>query len=123
MELFESLNVFGKPLVPCSYDPLTGFVRDGHCQTCHEDSGIHTVCVVMTEEFLHFSKSKGNDLSTPNLQFNFPGVKPGERWCLCAGRWVEAYQAGKAPQVVLEATHLETLGIIPLALLSEFAYK
>jgi uncharacterized protein (DUF2237 family) len=117
----QQLNVFGQPLKPCSTEPMTGFFRDGHCKTCYEDTGIHTVCVQMTAEFLEFSKSMGNDLSTPRAEFNFPGVKPGEKWCLCAGRWVEAYQNGVAPKVFLEATHEESLAIIPLNTLKEFA--
>lgn len=101
-------NVLGTELVPCSYDPLTGFYRNGCCDTGADDVGLHTVCIVATEEFLAFSKSVGNDLSTPMPQYNFAGVRPGDQWCLCASRWQEAYEAGAAPKVVLEATHAST---------------
>ncbi|MEO1190593.1 MAG: DUF2237 domain-containing protein [Pseudomonadota bacterium] len=117
----NALNVLGGPLADCSFDPLTGFYRDGCCDTGPDDLGIHTVCATMTEEFLAFSKSRGNDLSTPRPQFGFKGLKPGDQWCLCAGRWYEAYQAGKAPKVRLQATHEETLAIVPLPALKEFA--
>ncbi len=102
-------NVLGTELEPCSTDPLTGFYRDGCCNTGGDDAGIHVVCAVMTEEFLEFSASVGNDLSTPNPGFGFAGLKPGDRWCLCAARWVEALEAGKAPQVVLASTHMAML--------------
>lgn len=121
--MFESKNVYGKPLIPCSNDPLTGFFRDGCCNTDHNDQGMHTVCVQVTNEFLEFSRSKGNDLSTPMPHFNFPGLKEGDYWCLCAPRWVEAYNAGKAPNVRLESTHEETLAIIPLETLMKFQLK
>lgn len=107
-------NVLGTDLVVCSTDPLTGFYRDGCCRTGRDDLGIHTVCVQATAEFLEFSKSVGNDLSTPLPMYNFPGVRPGERWCLCAQRWQEALLAGKAPPVVLEATHISTLEFVDL---------
>jgi uncharacterized protein (DUF2237 family) len=100
-----SRNVFGEPLQPCSTAPLTGFFRNGCCDTSPEDVGSHTVCVVMTDAFLRFSKSRGNDLSTPLPEFGFPGLKAGDRWCLCAPRWREAFEAGQAPLVVLRATH------------------
>lgn len=100
-----ALNVLGTALVPCSRDPLTGFFRDGCCSTSPEDSGSHTVCVVMTAHFLSFSRTRGNDLSTPRPEWSFPGLKPGDQWCLCAPRWAEALEAGMAPNVVLEATH------------------
>ena len=112
-------NVFGQPLIPCCLDPITGFYRDGFCHTDVTDRGIHTVCVQLTWEFLEFSKMQGNDLTTPNPQFNFPGLKEGDYWCLCAGRWLEAYKAGKAPKVKLEATNEETLAIIPITYLRE----
>lgn len=114
-------NVLGGPLRPCSFDPATGFFRDGHCHTCTQDHGSHTVCALMTAEFLAFSKSRGNDLTTPAPHYGFPGLKPGDRWCLCAGRWLEACEAGKAPQVDLEATNEAALDIVPLALLQEHA--
>lgn len=102
-------NVLGGELVDCSQDPLTGFYRDGCCNTGYGDVGVHVVCVVATREFLDFSRQVGNDLSTPIPQFRFPGLLPGDRWCLCASRWKEAYDAGKAPPVVLEATHVSAL--------------
>src|ERR1700726_683646 len=98
-------NVLGEPLEICSIKPMTGFYRDGCCDTGREDFGSHTVCVVLTSDFLEFSKSRGNDLSTPMPEFGFPGLKPGDRWCLCAPRWREAFEAGCAPRVVLRATH------------------
>lgn len=119
--MYESKNVFGDKLQPCCYEPRTGFWRDGLCNTGDEDTGMHTVCIEATEEFLEFSTNIGNDLSTPRKQFGFPGVRPGDKWCLCAGRWLEAFKAGKAPKVFLEATHEETLAIIPLNVLKEFA--
>ncbi len=114
-------NVLGGELEPCSVDPLTGFYRNGCCETGPHDLGLHTVCAVMTEDFLAYSKSVGNDLSTPQPQFDFRGLKPGDRWCLCAPRWKEALDAGKAPQVVLESTHEETLAIVPLGVLKDYA--
>lgn len=102
-------NVLGGELQPCSLDPLTGFYRNGCCDTGAEDTGVHTVCAQMTDEFLEFSASVGNDLSTPRPEFGFAGLHAGDRWCLCAARWTEALQAGAAPQVVLEATHAATL--------------
>lgn len=116
-------NIFGEPLIPCSTDPLTGFYRDGCCKTGAEDLGTHTVCAVVDEAFLDFTKSRGNDLSTPIPTYDFPGLKPGDRWCLCANRWLEAYKAGKAPKVVLEATHEKTLNYISLEELVSFAFK
>ena len=117
-----SLNVFGEALIPCSTDPLTGFFRDGCCNTSEQDMGSHTVCVVLTDDFLEFSKSKGNDLSTPMPAYGFPGLKGGERWCLCARRWLEAYRAGKAPKVILRATHQRALEVIEMDILREFAF-
>jgi uncharacterized protein (DUF2237 family) len=114
-------NVLGTPLVPCSSDPMTGFFRDGCCNTSSADVGAHTVCVEATAEFLAFSREAGNDLSTPVPDFDFPGLQPGDRWCLCAARWVEAMQAGSAPRVVLESTHARTLEFVPLAVLQRFA--
>ncbi len=108
-------NVFGEPLQDCSHDPLTGFFRDGCCNTGREDLGVHTVCTRVTREFLEFSRSRGNDLSTPVPAFGFPGLKPGDHWCLCAARWAEAHAAGVAPPVRLAATHERTLEIVPLA--------
>jgi uncharacterized protein (DUF2237 family) len=117
----QARNVLGGPLQPCSFDPTTGFFRDGHCHTCAQDHGSHTVCAVMTAEFLAFSKSRGNDLTTPMPQYEFPGLKPGDHWCLCAGRWLEAHEAGQAPQVNLEATNQAALAIVPLDALQEHA--
>lgn len=109
-----SLNVLGQPLELCSIDPLTGFLRSGSCETCDEDLGLHTVCVLLTREFLEFSKSCGNDLSTPRPEFEFAGLRPGDRWCLCAPRWRQALEAGAAPRVVLRATHQRTLEVVSL---------
>lgn len=114
-------NVLGGPLALCSDNPVTGFFRTGCCHTGPQDAGVHTVCVVMTKEFLAFSKAAGNDLSTPRKEFGFPGLKPGDRWCLCAARWKEALEAGKAPKLVLAATHEATLAIVPLETLKKFA--
>ena len=114
-------NVLGTELKECSQKPRTGFFRDGCCNTNNDDLGAHTVCAVMTAEFLMFSKEAGNDLSTPRPEFGFPGLKPGDRWCLCASRWVEAEAEGKAPRVVLEATHERTLEFAPLAALRRHA--
>lgn len=107
-------NVLGRELQPCSIDPMTGFYRDGCCHTGEGDIGLHIVCAQMTEEFLEFSTSRGNDLVTPNPMFGFPGLKPGDRWCLCAQRWKEAFAAGVAPPVLLEATHISTLEFVDL---------
>jgi len=117
MEQDESVNVLGGTLEHCSSDPLTGFFRDGHCNTCAADQGSHTVCAVMTAEFLAFSKYVGNDLSTPMPQFRFPGLKPGDTWCLCAGRFLQAHDEGCAPKVNLEATHKRALEIVSLDIL------
>ena len=114
-------NVLGTELAPCSLDPLTGFYRNGCCETGPDDVGMHTVCAVMTAGFLRFSMSVGNDLSTPRPEFGFDGLRPGDRWCLCAPRWKEALDAGAAPRVVLEATHEEVLAIAPLGVLKDYA--
>lgn len=121
IKMDESLNVFGEPLQPCSMDPITGFFRDGCCNTGGEDGGSHTVCVEVTRPFLEFSRQRGNDLSTPHPAFGFPGLRPGDRWCLCAARWMEAYEAGAAPRVYLTRTHLRALEIISLEQLRQFA--
>ncbi len=107
-------NVLGTDLQDCSHEPLTGFFRDGCCHTGADDTGLHLVCAEMTDAFLTFSKQVGNDLSTPRPEWGFPGLKPGNRWCLCALRWKEAFAAGVAPAVVLEATHISTLEFIDL---------
>jgi uncharacterized protein len=118
-----SINVLGGVLLPCSTEPVTGFYRDGCCNTGAEDMGLHTVCAVMTAEFLTFSRSRGNDLSTPMPQYGFAGLRPGDRWCLCASRWKEAFDADAAPQVVLEATHAVTLRVVSLDDLRRHAYR
>lgn len=117
VQIDESINVVGEPLKPCSIDPITGFYRDGCCNTGPDDKGRHTVCIEVTEDFLGFSKMRGNDLSTPRPEFGFVGLNPGDRWCLCADRWAEADAYGKAPYVVLQSTHINTLEIIPFAIL------
>ena len=114
-------NVFGEPLQTCSDRPLTGFYRTGCCHTGAEDLGLHTVCVEVTAEFLAFSKARGNDLSTPQPDFGFPGLEPGDRWCLCATRWREAFEADCAPRVILGATHEATLDVVALDDLKRFA--
>lgn len=116
-----SVNVLGHPLQPCSDAPLTGFFRDGHCNTCREDAGSHTVCAVMTAEFLAFSKYVGNDLSTPRPEFGFAGLKPGDKWCLCASRFLQAADEGCAPQVDLNATHMRATEIVPMEILMAYA--
>ena len=114
-------NVFGGELIACSTDPMTGFFRTGTCDTCGDDHGMHTVCAQMTDEFLEFSKAAGDDLSTPHPQYNFPGLKDGDRWCLCLPRWLEALDASKAPMIVLEATHMSAIEHVPQATLLEYA--
>ena len=115
------VNVVGGELLPCSTDPVTGFYRNGCCSTGPEDLGSHTVCVVLTADFLEFSKSVGNDLSTPRPEWGFAGLRPGDRWCLCASRWLEAHEAGHAPAVVLGATHARALDVVPIELLTSRA--
>ncbi len=117
----DSINVFGDPLEPCSRDPMTGFFRDGCCNTSDEDGGSHTVCVEVTRPFLDFSRQRGNDLSTPHPGFGFPGLRPGDSWCLCAARWLEAFEAGAAPRVFLARTHYRALEIVALDKLRQFA--
>ncbi|MEX2366303.1 MAG: DUF2237 domain-containing protein [Pseudohongiellaceae bacterium] len=119
----EAVNVFGEELEPCSNEPVTGFFRDGCCNTCREDVGSHTVCIELTSEFLQYSRFVGNDLSTPNPEFGFPGLKPGDRWCLCAGRWLEAYEKGMAPRIFLQYTHIRALDTVPMELLEQFAVQ
>jgi len=115
------VNVVGGALLPCSHDPLTGFYRDGCCGTGPEDAGSHTVCAIVTEEFLRFGALAGNDLTTPRPEWGFPGLAPGDRWCVCAARWLEAYDAGCAPAVVLGATHARVADVIPIDALIEHA--
>jgi len=116
-------NVLGTSLQPCNCDPMTGWYRDGSCKTDQNDFGMHTVCAVMTKSFLTYSKAQGNDLSTENPEYNFPGLKEGDHWCLCAPRWIEAYEDGMAPMVNLEATESSTLEIIQLEILRKFDYR
>jgi len=115
------LNVFGQVLDECSCDPMTGWLRDGTCATDDSDQGHHVVCCELTEEFLEYSKAAGNDLSTPRPEFGFEGLKPGNHWCLCALRWRQAYEAGKAPRVMLASTHMSALEVVKLEHLKEFA--
>ncbi len=121
IEKYPSKNVFGEPLLACGHDPITGFFRDGHCNTCEQDTGSHTVCITATAEFLAYSKSVGNDLSTDRPEFNFVGLTPGDRWCLCALRWLQAYEEGAAPRVYLSGTHERALEVVPLELLKRYA--
>ena len=114
------VNVLGRALMPCGMDPVTGYFRDGHCNTCAEDTGSHTVCVIMTDEFLTYSKYFGNDLSTPSPEFGFKGLKAGHRWCLCASRFLQAHDEGCAPNVSLEATHERALEVVPLEVLQKY---
>jgi uncharacterized protein (DUF2237 family) len=118
----QAKNVLGTALVPCSYDPLTGYYRDGCCNTDEHDHGSHVVCAKVTQAFLAFSRQRGNDLSTPQSEYRFKGLKPGDRWCLCALRWKEAFDAGVAPPVVLECTHIKALDFVTLAQLQAHAY-
>lgn len=114
-------NVLGTELETCGLEPLTGFFRDGMCDTCAQDVGEHTVCAVMTDEFLKYSRAKGNDLITPRPEYRFPGLKAGDRWCICLGRWVEAYNAGVAPKIFLAGTHHSMLNHVDMAVLEEFS--
>jgi uncharacterized protein (DUF2237 family) len=120
MEPDDSVNVLGGPLEICGMDPVSGFFRDGHCNTCAADTGSHTVCAIMTAEFLAYSKYVGNDLSTPRPEFRFAGLKPGDRWCLCAARFLQAHDEGCAPRVNLNATHVRALEIVPLKVLEQY---
>ena len=117
---YNELNVLGTALKPCCNDPATGYFRDGFCRTIQEDSGTHVICAIVTQEFLEFTKSRGNDLSTPIPHWNFPGLKSGSKWCLCISRWLEAERLGKAPFVVLEATHQKALDYTTLELLKKY---
>jgi uncharacterized protein (DUF2237 family) len=121
MARYPSRNVLGEQLIGCSDRPRTGFFRNGCCDSGDEDLGLHTVCVQVTADFLAFSAARGNDLSTPVPEHDFAGLRPGDRWCLCAARWKEAYDAGKAPHVLLASTHEATLEIVPLELLRRHA--
>lgn len=117
----ESKNVLGTALEPCCFEPMTGYFRDGHCLTDQNDYGTHTVCAVMTQDFLDYTKAQGNDLCTARPEYRFPGLKAGDKWCLCAVRWLEAYHAGLAPKVVLESTHEKTLSIVKMEFLKKYA--
>ena len=121
IKMDEPINVFGEKLEICGVDPVTGFYRDGACNTCQDDHGSHTVCIETSQEFLEYSKSKGNDLSTPVPAFNFKGLAAGDSWCVCAGRWLEAEKNGKAPRLHLQGTHIRALEIVPMALLKKYA--
>lgn len=116
----KPVNVLGEALIACGMDPITGYFRDGHCNTCAEDFGSHTVCVVMTAEFLAYSKYLGNDLSTPQPEFGFTGLKAGDTWCLCASRFLQAHDEGVAPHVSLAATHIRALDVVPLNVLKQY---
>ncbi len=121
MQKEAPINVLGLELVPCGSDPVTGFFRDSCCNTCAQDIGSHTVCVEVTADFLQYSRFVGNDLSTPHPEFEFPGLKAGDRWCLCAARWLEAHEKGMAPRVNLASTHIKALDVVPFELLEEHA--
>ena len=117
-----ALNVFGKPLLLCGMDPITGYYRNGCCETGQFDTGTHTVCAVVTDAFLTFSKNKGNDLINAYPEYNFPGLVAGDHWCLCISRWLEAYESNVAPQVILEACHIKTLDYVGIEVLKKFAF-
>ena len=117
----ESFNVLGEKLEVCGMDPVTGFYRDGVCNTCKDDFGSHTVCIETSQEFLDYTKSQGNDLSTPMPAYGFEGLEPGDNWCVCAGRWLEAEKRGMAPRLNLQSTHIKALEIIPMELLIKYA--
>ena len=121
LDMDESLNVYGEPLLACGEDPVTGFFRDCFCNTGPHDFGSHTVCVEVTEQFLQYTRFKGNDLSTPVPEHGFPGLQPGDRWCLCASRWLEAHAQEMAPRVFLQRTHQRALDVVPMSVLREFA--
>ncbi|MCX2980127.1 DUF2237 domain-containing protein [Halieaceae bacterium IMCC14734] len=121
MDMDDSINVYGEVLQSCSEEPMTGFFRDGCCNTNEQDGGSHTVCVEVTDEFLEYSRFRGNDLSTAMPEFGFPGLQAGDRWCLCAARWLEAQEQDMAPRVFMQRTHIKALDIIPMELLRKFA--
>lgn len=121
MEMDKSVNVFGEPLEICGGNPVTGFYRDGKCNTCAQDSGSHTVCIEASKQFLEYSRFKGNDLSTPIPEFGFKGLEPGDAWCLCAARWMEALSDDCAPRIHLKRTHVKALEIVPIELLKPYA--
>lgn len=121
MEMYDSVNVFGEQLELCGEDPVTGFYRDGACNTCSQDAGSHTVCIAVSAEFLEYSRFKGNDLSTPVPEFGFEGLRAGDRWCLCAARWLQALEDNMAPRVYLQRTHIKALEIVPMELLKRYS--
>jgi len=121
MKIHQSINVLGEQLQTCGENPKTGFFRDGKCNTCDQDTGSHTVCVQVSQEFLEFTRFVGNDLSTPAPQFGFEGLKAGDNWCLCAQRWLEAHENNRAPKVYLTKTHMRALEVIPFEILKEYA--
>jgi hypothetical protein len=121
MEMYDSVNVFGEKLALCGDDPITGFYRDGACNTCSQDAGSHTVCIEVSVEFLEFSRFKGNDLSTAVPESGFPGLRAGDRWCLCAARWLQALEENMAPRVYLQRTHIKALEIVPMELLKRYS--
>ncbi|KXO09493.1 hypothetical protein AKG98_1084 [Moritella sp. JT01] len=121
MEMYDSVNVFGEQLELCGEDPVAGFYRDGACNTCSQDVGSHTVCIEASAEFLEYSRFKGNDLSTPVPDSDFKGLRAGDRWCLCAARWLQALEDNMAPRVYLKRTHIHALEIVPMALLKRYA--
>jgi hypothetical protein len=121
MTMDESINVFGEKLEICGADPITGFYRDNKCNTCKGDFGSHTVCIETSEDFLEYTRSRGNDLSTPVPEFDFKGLEPGDSWCVCAARWLEAEEKNMAPRLHLKSTHIKALEIIPMALLKKYA--
>ncbi|MBU3631218.1 DUF2237 family protein [Polynucleobacter sp. AP-Melu-500A-A1] len=123
MQKDVALNVLGQPLVPCSFEPLTGFFRDGCCKTNEEDSGSHLVCAIVSDAFLQFSLAKGNDLITARPDYQFPGLVAGDQWCLCLNRWIEAFQANCAPMIKLESTNIKALEIVPLNILEQYSNK
>ena len=121
MQKNMALNVLGQPLVPCSFEPLTGFFRDGCCKTDEEDIGSHLVCAIVTQDFLQFSLSKGNDLITPRPEYQFPGLVAGDQWCLCLNRWIESVQAECAPMIKLESTNIKALELVSLDFLKQYS--
>ncbi|MFT5177302.1 MAG: hypothetical protein ACI90R_000339 [Alteromonas macleodii] len=121
MEMDKSINVFGEKLEICGEDPITGFYRDSKCNTCKDDIGSHTVCIETSKEFLEYSRSRGNDLSTPVPEFGFEGLEPGDSWCVCAARWLEAAESNMAPRLHLRSTHIKALEIVPMELLKKYA--
>jgi uncharacterized protein (DUF2237 family) len=121
MEIDKSINVFGEALKTCGENPMTGFYRDGKCNTCNTDAGSHTVCIEISQEFLEYSRFKGNDLSTPRPEFDFKGLTPGDSWCVCASRWLEAVETNMAPRVHLQRPHIKALDIVPIEILKKYA--